>query len=222
MSDIEQIEQQAGRLAREANTVLTVAQDFKITTPAEYEASTDEIRQIKARQKELQSRKDSVIKPINEALRKARELFKPAETALAEAETVVKHEIARYSAEEEKKRRQEHARLEEQARKEREKKLEQARTAEVAGKSERAAVFLEQAATTVSPVAKAAVPKAEGVSFVERWKFEVKDPSRVPRQYLMVDEKKIGQVVRALKGDANIPGVRVYAVRDVSARSAVR
>jgi len=56
-------------------------------------------------------------------------------------------------------------------------------------------------------------PKAAGLAFVDTWKFEVTDPALVPQEYLTVDEKKIGGVVRSLKGQAVIPGVRVYVER---------
>lgn len=55
------------------------------------------------------------------------------------------------------------------------------------------------------------VPKVAGLSFREDWLFEVTDPLKVPREYLMVDESKLGKIVRALKNSCNIPGVRVYS-----------
>ena len=58
-----------------------------------------------------------------------------------------------------------------------------------------------------------AVPKAEGLAFVDTWKFEVVDLAAVPTEYKVVDEKRIGAVVRALKGETRIAGVRVYCER---------
>lgn len=56
-------------------------------------------------------------------------------------------------------------------------------------------------------------------SYVQkRWKFAVTDPTLVPREYLMVDETKIGKVVTALKGDTNIPGVKVYEEATIGGR----
>lgn len=55
--------------------------------------------------------------------------------------------------------------------------------------------------------------KETGVSFREDWKFRVVDPKAIPREYLMVDEVKIGKVVRALKNAANIAGIEAYSVK---------
>jgi cell fate (sporulation/competence/biofilm development) regulator YlbF (YheA/YmcA/DUF963 family) len=49
------------------------------------------------------------------------------------------------------------------------------------------------------------------------WRFEVIDESQVPREYLVVDEKKIRAVVKA--GVRSIPGVRIYEDVDVAVRS---
>ena len=61
------------------------------------------------------------------------------------------------------------------------------------------------------------VPKAQGVAFTDTWKFESVDPALVPAEYKVVDEKRVGAVVRALKGETQIPGVRVYVERGVRA-----
>jgi len=66
-----------------------------------------------------------------------------------------------------------------------------------------------EAAMTPAPVVPEA-PKTEGLSMRDNWCFEVVDPMIVPRSYLMIDEAKLGKVVRALKGQISIPGVRIF------------
>lgn len=63
------------------------------------------------------------------------------------------------------------------------------------------------------------VPRAEGISTRQNWKFRITNPSLVPREYLIVDEKAIGHVVRALKDKAKIPGVEVYSEDSVAVRA---
>ena len=53
------------------------------------------------------------------------------------------------------------------------------------------------------------VIKAEGVTGVDHWGFEVTDESLIPREYLVPDLKKIGGVVRAMKGQVQIPGIKI-------------
>ena len=65
----------------------------------------------------------------------------------------------------------------------------------------------------------AAAPKVEGVSFRDEWTYEVVAPFQVPREYLEINHKALGAVVRGLKGATNIPGIRVYARRVSAVRT---
>lgn len=79
---------------------------------------------------------------------------------------------------------------------------------------ERVAALQAQAATVVAPIAQRAVPKVAGLRFTEAWKFEIVDPSKINRAFLMPDEQKIRKQVLALKGDAASligEGVRVWS-----------
>lgn len=75
-------------------------------------------------------------------------------------------------------------------------------------------------AMVVAPVVERETPRIAGTSFREVWKFEVTDPAQVPRQYLAVDEAKVRKVVQALKGDAEIPGVRIWSERQLASSAA--
>lgn len=59
-----------------------------------------------------------------------------------------------------------------------------------------------------------------GLTVREDWKFSIIDHNLIPREYLIPDEKKIGRIVRAMKEQTNIPGVRAYAEKGVATRSA--
>ena len=59
--------------------------------------------------------------------------------------------------------------------------------------------------------------KAEGIQCREVWRYEVIDAAQVPREYLTIDHTKLGGVVRALKGAAQIPGVRIWVERTIAA-----
>lgn len=53
------------------------------------------------------------------------------------------------------------------------------------------------------------VPKVAGVAVTTPWTWEVIDESLVPREYLMLDRKKISAVVKAMKADTRIAGIHV-------------
>jgi len=61
-------------------------------------------------------------------------------------------------------------------------------------------------------------PKLDGTSIRKVWKFEVTDFSALPDEFKKVDEAKLGAVVRALKDQCKIPGIRVFHVETVVSR----
>jgi hypothetical protein len=53
--------------------------------------------------------------------------------------------------------------------------------------------------------------KVAGTRVVKYWKFKITDVIKIPREYLIPDEKRIARVVRAMKDKTNIPGVEVWS-----------
>ena len=52
--------------------------------------------------------------------------------------------------------------------------------------------------------------EVKGQTFGETWgDYEVADASRIPREYCLLDDKKIRGVIRTMKASTNIPGIRV-------------
>ncbi len=92
---------------------------------------------------------------------------------------------------------------------EEERQLRLAAEAEAQGDAALAEQIIEQP-VTVAPVEPVPV-KGDGVSWRTDWKWRVVDEDKIPRRYMVVDEKRIGGVVRALKADAQIPGIEVYS-----------
>jgi hypothetical protein len=82
--------------------------------------------------------------------------------------------------------------------------------------------FESRAATVVAPIVQADTAKAAGVSMRDNWCFEIIDPSKVSDKFKMPDEKKIGALVKSMKGDAAaiVGGIRVYAEKILASRRA--
>lgn len=140
-----------------------------------------------------------------------------------EAERIAEVERQRLEAEERTRVAVEEARLQAEAE---ERRLAEAVAAEQAGDRVRAQALIE-APVVVAPVAPRPVfvapppvarPAVEGVSFRDDWDFEVQDAARIPREYLMVNEVQIRKVVKAMKGQTAIPGIRAFARRVTAAR----
>jgi hypothetical protein len=173
---------------------------------------------------------DRVTPSVELAAQKA-ETWKRAEREAAERENHRKQgelaAAARIKAEEEKRVADAVAKL---AREAREKELEAQRKAGEIGKRELArlakqaeedeakarelaAKQCEETAAAVPIVrVEAAVPKVAGIKARVNWKFRIVAAHKIPREYLMPDEVRIGQTVRSLKQAGEvIPGVEAYS-----------
>ena len=143
------------------------------------------------------------------AVAKKKSFYEPVEAATKR----VKRLMADWDAEQERKRREEQARLEAEARaREEERKINEA-VAVAATDPVAADAILEEEITVAPVIIPKTVPKVEGVVFREVWKFRITNEELIPREYMTPDELTIGKIVRALKGQTNIPGIEVYKER---------
>lgn len=193
---------------------------LRIVSPEAYEHAGSLLKTIKGALRQIETQRTSITAPMNEALRNANAQAKAASAPFEAAEKRIKGAMITYSDEQERIRQEEQRKADEAARKQREKLEAQAAKAAAAGKDDKAEQLEERAASVVAPMIQRETPRVSGVSTREVWKFEITDPSLIPRQYLEVDEAKIRRVVQAMKNDANIPGVRVYAERQLAAGAA--
>jgi hypothetical protein len=87
--------------------------------------------------------------------------------------------------------------------------IDRAVAMEAAGQQDEAeAIISEPVATPTVIVPKVAVKSQTTIRKV--WKYKVTNAALVPREYLALDDKKIGGVVRALGGATNIPGIQAF------------
>lgn len=150
-----------------------------------------------------------------ELLDREREIDEPMDRA---ENMILKPAMSRFEIEQEQKRRAEEDRQREEQRKRAEdERIKAAAKLEQEGEKQ-AAQELIDAPIDVAPVV---IPKAEaptGISYRENWKYRITDASKLPREYLVPDDKAIGGVVRALKGETRIAGIEVYMEKTVAGR----
>ncbi len=96
-----------------------------------------------------------------------------------------------------------------------EERIKQALELEKAGKKEDAEELIS-APLFVPPVVVSQSEKTKGVSVRETWKFKIVNEKEIPREFLKVDEVKLGSYVRTFKEESNIPGIMVYAEQSAS------
>lgn len=147
-----------------------------------------------------------------EKLRRAAEAEEAKKRAIKEAQE------AKWRAEEEAKRK-EAARLEAiaaNAKNEKARKAAEEAAAKARAEAEKAAKLAEerreQAANVqvVAPVLASTVTKSNGIGASKNWKFRIINSALVPREYLIVDDKKLGALARGTQGTVRVIGVEFY------------
>lgn len=172
--------------------------------------------------KEIRKKIENTFKPIKQKMDAAKKEVldqeRAADAPLVEAEGIIKPRIAAWSVEQERIRQEEERRLREIARKEEEERqFQEALAAEAAGEKDVAEEIMAAPVQAAPVVVPKAVPKVSGIAIKKEWKFRIVDANKIPRQYLIPDEKAIGATVRGCGDKANIPGVEIYSVDNVSA-----
>jgi hypothetical protein len=145
---------------------------------------------------------------------------------LERAKKAGRAKVADYLYEEDQKRlaaARERQLAEEKAEREAEKAVDKAHELIEKGQDAKAESIIDKATEKIEAIKAAApaVPEKPVADFSlrETWEFEVTDASLVPRKYLLVDEVTIGKIVRAMKDQTDIPGIRAYPKRSVASKA---
>jgi hypothetical protein len=204
-----EVEQQAQSIVTQAGTV-------KVTDASTFQQAGLFLRTVAQYVKKVGEVFDPVVDAAHKAHKVAVEQRKKLLEPAQQAERMVKGEMSAFEAQE----RARVAAAEAAAYQER-RRLEQAREAEAAalvkaGKIDQAARVIE-APVVVARIEQA--PQAEGITFREDWDFEVTDAALIPREYLVLDEKKLRAFVKTFKDRTAIPGIRAISKRVASVRA---
>ena len=211
--EIKELDQKALNYVESANL-------FDITTNQNYEAAGAFLVSLKKLQKEIDETFKPIIKKAHDTHKETLAQSKKHSKPVKEAEVIIKKKISVYIDECEKKRRKEQLRLE-KIEKERQEAmaLEEAANAET---KEEANEIIEQAINeTPVVVAPVVQSKVEGISTRKVWKWRLESSQAVKPQYMIPDEKKINQMVKAIGKDAInvVGGISVYEEISIAARS---
>jgi DNA repair exonuclease SbcCD ATPase subunit len=189
---------------RQVTTISNQAADLMIDSQESLSVATDILSKIKASAKDVKNRKEEITKPLNDALKSARSLFKPIEDDLATAERTIKDKMLDYSNE-----------VEAAARKQAE-KLED-RVERGTMRTDTAMRKMDEIETVGSQV-----QGAKGsVQFRTVRNIKVVDPTKIPLKYLM-NEKVIAAISAAVRTDVlngtKVEGVEIVEERQVAAK----
>jgi len=168
----------------------TQANAVTISTQEDYTAAVDLVSRLKDAGSKIKASKESVTKPLNEALRNTRELFAPIEEQFAKAEAIVKTKLLDYK-----------------------RKIDaEARVAEakIAARVENGTMRLDTAERKLDAVERVENTTRGKVGEVQVRvikKVRIVDAAVLPREYLIPDEVAIR---RDALGGKTIAGVEVY------------
>ncbi len=202
----------AEQLSEQARPLVIKANNFQITDEKAKVRALEAVQDLKGISRSITETFFDPLKKIKDAydaLRGLRDKFsKPVDTAIE----IYRTKISTWETEQAAIRRKAEQAQEEARQKAEQEAEDKRRKLEAAGRMKAAAnvVAREVPAVPAPPPPR----KVEGSTMRTDWKFEVVDETKIPEEYWIrsLDTVKIGRVVKALKQDTNIPGVRAYSV----------
>lgn len=146
-------------LATSAQKALANAVDYVIDSPMMFELASDDLKRVKALQKEVEEKRTGITGPLNLAVKAVNDLFRAPKEYLDKAEATLKRSMVAYTTEQELQAAEARRKAEEEARAERErlarfeqekaeaarKAQEEAQAAAAAGDTEAAAKAMAEA-----------------------------------------------------------------------------
>ena len=189
--------------------------DIAIHNQDDYNTASDVLKEVKSRYKELDTQRKNITKPLDDAKKAVMELFRQPLDLLGKAESKIKSLMIGYTAEQEKKAREEQEKLQKlaEAEAERERKKLEAKIerAKASGKEEKVEELEMQKEAIIPmdvPVVTANIEQPKGISYKEKWTAEVVDFKALPDEYKLPNQQALDKVAQATKGSLSIPGVK--------------
>ena len=214
-------------------TVLKQSQDralecktFVIENNEQNTNSIELLKTIKLEGKDLEERRLVLTKPLNDTLKKINGMFQPNIKSLKAIEGTVKNASLAFMEKMEAIQLAEQAKAEAKAQALEDKRIqklnERAAKASAKGNDLMAEKLKVQAENVYVPVVvkSTQVEQQKGISTSKKWKAEVIDKSKLPLNYLIVDQAMLNKIAIATKGTLEIPGVKFYPESVMSVRTA--
>lgn len=232
---MENMELERKELEREISPIVSMAQDFDITSLDDSHFAQDILRKIKGMYKKAYARVHPTVDATHKAWKTAKDMENSVLNPLSKAETILKNKIALFDDNLKRKQNEEAAKAEakrqEDERKEKERLESLAKKAEEKGKPEKAEVYREQAETFVAPptFTPPAPAHVSGVSTKTVWKGEVTDLYALCQfvsqnkgliSLLTFNQSGIDKYADLTKGAITVPGVRFFSKSIVSVKGA--
>lgn len=189
---------------RQVTTISNQAGDLFIDSNESLAAATDILSKIKAASKDVKNRKEEITKPLNDALKSARSLFKPIEDDLATAERTIKGKMLDYSNEVERKAAEQAAKLEKRV--------------------EKGTMRVDTAMRKmddIETVGSSVQGESGSIQFRTVRNIKIVDPTKIPLKYMM-NEKVLAAISAAVRTDVlngtKVDGVEIVEEKQIAAK----
>lgn len=216
--DVAALEARARALRDDVGALVVASEAGKV-------AATDVLARIQTFQREAESERVRLVRPLNDHVKVVNDAFKRVLAPVVEADRALRDKVLAYNREQqrlaaEKAAEAETLRLQSAAR------LKEAEKAEAKGETGVAeqlltgAVASEQGAKAAQ--AEAVLPSRHvvtgaGSSTVRKeWTFRVVEPAQVPREYLVLDERRVREAIRS--GVRAIAGLEIFQEEKLAVR----
>jgi len=224
-------------LSRRASSLIQGAGSLKVTDQRSAENATDIVKSLRGLFRKLEDARKGVIEPHREYITQVNNLFKSVTEQITNAGDSLKGRLGSYQQEQERLRREEQRKAEAEAQKAAEAEQERLRVereaAEEAARNAPDAVAArkaQEAAAEAARQAEEAQAKADEekrqrelaarqpaptrgmaatASTRKTWEFEVTDINKVPRKYMVLDEKAVRAAISGKDGKRKIAGLKI-------------
>jgi hypothetical protein len=217
------LEQEARQVGEQALAVVRRGESLRVIDLVSRANAAELGRVVAGLDSQAKEKFDAIKRPLTEAKNRVLAWEHEVRDPLERVKKHLSLQIGSFDQEQERLRRIEEARLQAEARKlaeeEAKKAAEEQAIAdalllESAGDSTGAEAVLNnpmpQPVYVPPVILQRETVKTAGVSSAQTWKFVIENPDLIPREYLVPDSVKIGQIVRAMKDKTNIPGIKAY------------
>lgn len=183
-------------ITKELAPVVKVVDALTIKNESDKELAGNKLAEMKAMLKRIETEKERVTKPLNEALKSERSRWKPAETQLENGIQLLTKELTRYQTEETRKAQEKEQNIAK-------------RVGEGRGKlsTEKAA---EQIDNIDKPKASMSTSTGGTMKFREVKNFEVIDVSKLPAEYVVPASADTAKIRASMNAGIELPGVRYF------------
>lgn len=224
--ETEMIKVNPGALEGQVAIVVKAANALQVASPEAYERGGEGLQHINARTKQV---KDFFKEPKAKA-HDAHKSITAAEKKLLDplvlAKGIINRKMVAWDQAEEKKRREAQRKADEEAQRKADEEAQRIAEEEQIARAEESDVDdieeIMSEPVVAAPVVAAPVtvpdarPKVAGLTRRKNWKYRIVDVDKIPREYMMPDDRKLAAAAREMKENAKIPGIEVHAEESIA------